>query len=88
MLNQISVFDEIIITLTDQNKRLLESENEVNLNYLLINRDGMLFCRTKNEETCQRICIFVRTLSKNYEKQLLDATAKAGLDALKITSKN
>ena len=40
-------FDEIIITFTDQNGRLLHS--------LLVNRSATLFYRTKNKKMCLRI---------------------------------
>ena len=44
-------FADILITFTDQNGRPLEKEDKVNLT-LLINRDGMLFYRTKNKKVC------------------------------------
>ena len=43
-------FDEIIITSIDQNGRPLEIEDQVNLTLLIINRNGMLFCRTQNKK--------------------------------------
>ena len=44
-------FADILITFTDQNGRPLEKSDKVNLT-LLINRDGMLFYRTKNKKVC------------------------------------
>ena len=44
-------FDEIILTFTDQNRRPLEIEDKVNLT-LLINRNAMIFYRTKNQKIC------------------------------------
>ena len=50
-------FDEIIITFTDQNGRLLEIADKVNLT-LLINRNDT-FHRPKNEKICQKIWTFL-----------------------------
>ena len=44
-------FDEIILTFTDQNRRPLEIDDKVNLT-LLINRNAMIFYRTKNQKIC------------------------------------
>ena len=81
-------FDKIIITFTDQNGRPLEIEDKVNY-HLLINRNSMLFYRSKNKKICQRIWIFVileKSIWQIWENIITYAT-KAGLNALKSVSK-
>ena len=44
-------FDDIVITFTNQNGRPLQTEDKVNLTFLiLIDRNDKLFYRTKNKE--------------------------------------
>ena len=47
------------IDIFDQNSRLLEIEDKVNLTLVIKNRHGMLFYRTNNKKIYQRMWIFV-----------------------------
>ena len=47
-----TVFDEIIITFTNQNGRPLEIEGKVSLTLLIKKRNATIFYRTKNKKIC------------------------------------
>ena len=82
-------FDVFIITFTDQNDKLSEIEDKVNLILLLINRNGTMFYRTKIKKIQQRICIFAlweNHIQKIWEK-LLNIATKTRLNAAKTASK-
>ena len=64
-------FDEIIITFRDQNGRPLEMEDKLIWHCLLINRNKVLFCRTKNGEIFKK-----KTIIEYYYKAGINASKK------------
>ena len=78
--------DDIIMTLTDQNGR--PSEIEDNWNYLVINRNDTLSVKPRTRKYVKRFVFLSLRRNSCYKfwKKKLNAPTKAGLDAVKIAS--
>ena len=79
--------DDIIMTLTDQNGR--PSEIEDNWNYLVVNRNDTLSVKPRTRKYVKRFVFLSLRRNSCYKfwKKILNAATKTGLDAVKIASK-